>query len=525
MAFDVFQLRDGVVGEYRDYFESFVRIDDPQIRAYVAERLREGEPWPDAVLQLNPAYEPGPTLGELAAAGSITAETARFFGLDLRLHRHQHEALEAAATGRPYVVTTGTGSGKSLTYLLPIVDHVFRGDPARGSLKPAGRAVQAIIVYPMNALINSQIEALEAFQIKNWPDCPLRFARYTGQEREEQRKEILDNPPHILLTNYVMLEYMLIRPHERSLVEQATRDLRFLVMDELHVYRGRQGADVAMLMRRVRQRAGNRPLQFIGTSATLASEGSSLNPAGRREERKERIAGVGSALFGTTVPAENVIDETLRRVTSVPAPRDPAGLRAAVEAAPPTSETVTAHPLAAFVEETFGLAEEDGRLVRRRPVTFREAVEDLAGATGLDAEICRDRLKAVLEAGSEAEMESHDPVFAFRLHQWLASGSSIFATAEPPDTRLLTVEGQVVAPGEDDKGRRLLYPLTFCRECGQEYYQVSRLQVGGKQLDESGEQLDNVIRRQLIPRSPLLYAWDDDTPGTEGFFAPERDDL
>src|SRR6185437_7305333 len=98
------------------------------------------------------------------------------------------------------------------------------------------------------------------------------------------------------------------------LVEQATRDLRFLVMDELHVYRGRQGADVAMLMRRVRQRAGNRPLQFIGTSATLAT-------AGSREERKATIAGVASTLFGVAVPAENVIDETLRRVIAAPAPR------------------------------------------------------------------------------------------------------------------------------------------------------------------------------------------------------------
>jgi superfamily II DNA/RNA helicase len=511
MAFDVFQLRDGVVDEYRDYFESFVRIDDPQIRDYVEEQLREGEPWPDAVLQLNPAYEPGPTLGELAADRKITAETGRFFGADLRLHRHQHEALQAAATGRPYVVSTGTGSGKSLTYLLPIVDHVFRGDTARG-------AVQAIIVYPMNALINSQIDALEAFQLKNWRDCPISFKRYTGQEKEEQRQAILDDPPHVLLTNYVMLEYMLIRPYERSLVEQATRDLRFLVMDELHVYRGRQGADVAMLMRRVRQRAGNRPLQFIGTSATLATGGS-------RQERKERIAHVGSTLFGVTVPAENVIDETLRRVTSVPAPSDPGQLRAAVEAAPPTPERVTAHPLAAWCEETFGLAEEDGRLVRQRPVTFRDGSEDLARITGLDGAICGDRLKAVLEAGSAARTAAGDPMFAFRLHQWLASGSSIFATAEPPDIRLLTVEGQVVAPGEDTRGRRLLYPLTFCRECGQEYYQASRLQIGGKHLDASGEQLDNVIRWQLIPRSPLLYAWDDDTTGTEGFFAPERDEL
>ncbi|RAG32985.1 ATP-dependent helicase, partial [Burkholderia multivorans] len=94
----------------------------------------------------------------------------------------------------------------------------------------------------MNALVNSQEEALVRFR-RNWPDCPVRFARYTGQESREKKQAVLDDPPHVLLTNYVMLEYLLLRPHERALVQQATRELRWVVMDELHVYRGRQGAD------------------------------------------------------------------------------------------------------------------------------------------------------------------------------------------------------------------------------------------------------------------------------------------
>src|SRR5581483_10368754 len=98
--------------------------------------------------------------------------------------------------------------------------------------------------YPMNALINSQLDALNEFRRRNWPDCPIDVRRYTGQETNEERDAILRNPPHVLLTNYVMLEYLLIRPYERSLLQQTTRELRFLVLDELHVYRGRQGADV-----------------------------------------------------------------------------------------------------------------------------------------------------------------------------------------------------------------------------------------------------------------------------------------
>ena len=164
MPFDVFRLREHVVQEYRDYVESFVHVLDPRIDTYVRERLAEGELWPEAVLQLNPAYEPGPTLGKLAASREILDETARFFGPGLRLHRHQAEALAAARRGDNYIVSTGTGSGKSLTYLVPIFDLVLRDDPARHS-------VRALIVYPMNALINSQIEALNVFRAATGPSA------------------------------------------------------------------------------------------------------------------------------------------------------------------------------------------------------------------------------------------------------------------------------------------------------------------------------------------------------------------
>jgi hypothetical protein len=102
------------------------------------------------------------------------------------------EALAAAGRGDNYIVSTGTGSGKSLTYLVPIFDMILRDDPARHS-------VRAQIVYPMNALINSQVGALSAFRAANWPACPVRFAQYTGQTREEVRQQLLQDPPHIQL--------------------------------------------------------------------------------------------------------------------------------------------------------------------------------------------------------------------------------------------------------------------------------------------------------------------------------------
>ncbi|HWP42222.1 MAG TPA: DEAD/DEAH box helicase, partial [Blastocatellia bacterium] len=151
MAFDVFALRERVIGDYREYVESFVNILDRRVESFVREQLAAGELWPEAVLQLNPAFEEDATLGELAAQGRIARETARFFGEDLRLYRHQREALDLAQAGHSYVVTTGTGSGKSLTYLVPAYDAIVRDDPGRAG------GVRALIVYPMNALINSQL--------------------------------------------------------------------------------------------------------------------------------------------------------------------------------------------------------------------------------------------------------------------------------------------------------------------------------------------------------------------------------
>ena len=153
-------------------------------------------------------------------------------GQQLRLHRHQKEAIEAAHTNKSYVLTTGTGSGKSLAYIIPIVNKVLEAK-ANGTYQPG---IKAIVVYPMNALANSQLGELEKFL--GTENQPVTFERYTGQESTEKRKAIIANPPDILLTNYVMLELVLTRPHERGLV-RAAKGLWFLVLDELHTYRGR----------------------------------------------------------------------------------------------------------------------------------------------------------------------------------------------------------------------------------------------------------------------------------------------
>ena len=308
---NVFELRERLIRDYASYVRSFINIHDKRIAEVVERKLREGALWPDPLIQLNPAFEPGAPIPDVVSRNLLHTECKKIFAIKseragepaqpLQLYRHQLDAVEAARTGDSYVLTTGTGSGKSLAYIIPIVDFVLRNG--------SGKGIKAIVVYPMNALANSQSQELHKFINLGYPDLkgPVRFARFTGQESEEERHEIRGNPPDILLTNYVMLELLLTRPYDRRLIEMA-KGLKLLVFDELHTYRGRQGADVAMLIRRVREACHATNLQCIGTSATLSSKGS-------KADQRRIIAEMATRLFGTTIKPERIIGETLRRAT------------------------------------------------------------------------------------------------------------------------------------------------------------------------------------------------------------------
>jgi len=500
---DVFELRERVIEDYKAFVTSFISIKDPRVQEVVDRELEEGLLWPEPRIALNPAYADGGWLDDLVAAGTLHPLCSEIFRLDkglagqasrpLRLRRHQVEAIEVAKRGEPYVLTTGTGSGKSLAYLVPIVDAVLRESGASMPSGGTGRAlgaglggeagagagrnggIKAICVYPMNALANSQYGELEKFLCAGFPDRkgPVSFRRYTGQESEVERQEIIADPPDILLTNYVMLELVLTRVEERQLVA-AAEGLRFLVLDELHTYRGRQGADVALLVRRVREACKAPALQCIGTSATMATGGSW---AGQRRA----VAEVASALFGTRVSAQNVIGETLQPATIGELDMGALSRRLREAAPPPESlEEFCRDPLSVWVEYTFGVTRAegaDGRLVRQRPLTIKEAAASLAKRTGVPAEECAGAIRRQLLAGNALSDESGSPVFAFKLHQFVSRGDTVWASLEPEASRFLTVKKQTYVPGERGK---VLRPLSFCRECGQDYYAVRLVRAEGQ---------------------------------------------
>lgn len=478
---DVFQIRETLVADYSSYTSSFVEPRDERIQQLLDQREQSGGQWPEPWLSLNPNFAAGGSVDELVELGLLHPQARSIFRVkeapdDLGLarpinfHRHQREAIEAAASGESYVLTTGTGSGKSLSYIVPIVDRVLR---AKAADPGDTRRVKAIIVYPMNALANSQMLELDKFLKYGYPAGgePVTYARYTGQEKPDERAATLAHPPDIILTNYVMLDLVLTRPSEREHLIRAAEGLDFLVLDELHTYRGRQGSDVAMLIRRVRDACRSDHMQVVGTSATMSSAGSA-------EERAATVAGVASQLFGSTVSPSRVIGETLVRATTDVEPSSEelaASLRSPI---PDDAESFARFPLAAWIESTFGVTADrfTARLVRQRPTTVSLAAGELSTATGIDAAICADAIRQTLLAGSRTRARTGRPIFAFRLHQFLSKGDTVYASLEPTESRHLTDQYQLRVPHEPDK---ILLPLGFCRECGQEYYVVAKSTVNG----------------------------------------------
>ena len=476
---DVFALRDSVVGEYQRFATSFTTIHAPDIREQVEGIYTGDRYWPEPLIQINPSYKRSTDVGALVANGVLNPGCADIFrakGEPLSLYKHQEQAVALADEGESYVVTTGTGSGKSLCFFIPIVNHVLN---ARRSTTQ--RRTHAIVVYPMNALANSQMEELTKFVNQGSDAPPITFDRYTGQDDQGERRRIAREPPDILLTNFMMLELLMTRQEalDRQVIGNCA-GLRFLVLDELHTYRGRQGADVALLVRRVRERLQPENLLCIGTSATMASEGS-------LEDKNHVVAGVASKLFGNQIDESNVITETLERITDSTATADSVkpSLGEAIDSGTPRDipdAALQKHPLAVWVETRLGISfsDVDHRWVRARPMTVSEAVNELSKDSGRSPEDCRSALRDLLLVSSVPEKErtsngtaiddaNEDSFFAFKLHQFITGAGHAYATLDPPGERTVTVDGQQFLPGQPDKR---LYAVHFCRECGHEYHPV-----------------------------------------------------
>lgn len=456
-------LHKSIVDDYKSYISSFIRIADEDIGATVKAELDRGKLWPPPLIQFNPSFQRSSKVSDLCAEGILHPKIEKVFE-GYQLYTHQAEALKLGTGGKGFIVTSGTGSGKSLTYLGTIFDHLFR--------EGGGKGVRAVLVYPMNALINSQMEELEKFR-ENYEkhaqaSFPIKFAAYTGQTKSELREDIVGNPPDILLTNYMMLELLLTRSSELPIRESINQALRFLIFDELHTYRGRQGADVSLLIRRIRANSAH-PVTCIGTSATMATEGS-------LHDQQTAISDVGRLIFGEDFAPSQIIGETLEySINSSHKAPTAEKLSAALEEKLPdhlNKNWIQQSYVCLWLERQIAIREADRGdgspyLKRGTPRTLEDIAGLLAETVGTDnnaaAQDYLEKLLIKLQAFNEGLLDKgeRNTILPYRLHQFFAQTGSVYATLERQGTRKITLE-----PGLYSQEGDRLFPHVFSRGSG-----------------------------------------------------------
>jgi hypothetical protein len=501
---DLITLAGQVEERYQRYLKTTFYFSDPVLRESFNDALNSGGLSKGPFLEATPVFKRGQT--PLALFRNLLGfkPDERFLKAvqeNRPLYQHQEQAIKEAFDGRNVVVATGTGSGKTEAFIYPILLQLYQ-EFQLGKLCPGARA---LILYPMNALANDQRERLgeicKQLEDANSP-FQFTFGQYTGETPEDEndsqrharnrmanrlsgelvlRSEMRSTPPHILLTNYSMLEYLLVRPDDSPLFDNGrARWWMFLVLDEAHQYRGSRGIEMSMLLRRLKQRLreGGRLESFrcIATSATLVGG----------EGDKASVAKFASDLFGEDFRKENVILGDTESIPKLGSKNlSPDEYQILEEMLHGKSEKTESH-LAGFADKLgvpLQANEEDlpqtvGFLLQRDSRTTNL----LRSITGNPAEIQEIAIKifsdlpegkriSALSGLIELLLQTRDPfsgapLLSARYHFFLRSLEGAFVSYWPQKKVFLHRQAQNTS-----------FEVALCRECGQHYF-VGRIKEG-----------------------------------------------
>lgn len=309
--------------DYLSYLSSMFLLRDEELGAMARKQLEEEQFVKGPFIEITPPFKKGKSIESFIQEGILSKEfrkIANHFPKE-SLYLHQHQAVEKIIQQkRNMVVATGTGSGKTECFMIPVLDYLMK----QKEKNELGPGVRILLLYPMNALANDQLKRLRKV-LSDYPE--ITFGRYIGETYETpekalngfkklhpdleplpnellSRKEMRATPPHILITNYAMLEYLLIRPEDSALFDRADQQTwKFIVLDEAHTYSGAQGTEISMLLRRLKDRVVNGKrgfMQCIATSATLG---------GGREDYPN-VAKFAEGLFDEHFDETDIIEST-----------------------------------------------------------------------------------------------------------------------------------------------------------------------------------------------------------------------
>jgi hypothetical protein len=498
---------------YHGYLKTSFYFRDPELRRSFETELERGRLVNGPFLESTPVYARETTTRDLVRE-ILTAEVEPGFvkslDPDRMLYIHQERAIRRLVDGRNVVVATGTGSGKTESYLIPILCALYLESLA-GERAPG---VRALILYPMNALANDQRRRLGDLAKRlrdNGSRFSFAFGRYTGETPENEkdsrrsarrhledrrdgelvlRSEMRARPPDVLLTNYSMLEYLLLRPDDSPLFDDGRGSTwHFCVLDEAHQYRGTKGMEMAMLLRRLKQRLHDgglgRDLQCVATSASLGGgEGSRIG-----------LAQFAQELFGATFSEDDVV---LEKVAEDP----PAGgssrtsaeehstLSRAIDSDPAKAETalrdsasrhgVSLSGASTVPEQLYHLLAVDSRLSQlRKLLGAPREVETIKNT--LFEELVPEGRDQALEyflglLTSAQDPASAAPLLGLRYHLFLRALEGAFVSYWPTK-RIWLARVADKEPTADTGTSGVAFEVALCRECGQHYF-VGRREEG-----------------------------------------------
>jgi len=514
------ELAQTIDDNYRRYLQTTFYFKDRELRESFEKALKSGR------LSKGPYLEATPTFKRTQTTRDLFPELLGFQpdegflkAMDKHLYSHQEEAIRRVNQGRNVVVATGTGSGKTEAFLYPILLHLYREFHAN-QLCPGARA---LILYPMNALANDQRERVAGQPDENteagilWrlkqEESPFNFTfgqyigetprnkddrrRYANAHEERRlpgelifREEMQARPPHILLTNYSMLEYLLLRPDDSPLFDNGqARWWTYLVLDEAHQYRGSRGIEMAMLIRRLKQRLreGGRsaPFRCIATSATLGNE-----------EDKKTVAEFASELFGEQFQEDDVILGDVEPIVEPGSNNldidDYATLQGFLQGNNESKVRIIeiATKLGTTLEKETELSDEkivgaflqkDHRawMLRNSVADNPREVHEIANQvfSNMPAEKRVGALSNLIELLMKArDPDSNAPLLSSRYHVFLKSLEGAFVSYDWPNKK-------VVLERKNEEGKGCAFEIALCRECGQHYFVGMKNFNGGRLLE------------------------------------------
>ncbi len=470
MGFNAIKAFQNIAFQYQRYLNTVFSISDSEYQNLFASALEEeGSFAKGPYLDVTNSFLKGKKISELVEEGVLSPgllAIERF--KSMTLHRHQEEALRKSLSGDNLVISTGTGSGKTECFLIPILNDLMRElEEAKRNHAVLAPGVRALIIYPMNALANDQMDRLRKLLIST-PE--ITFGSYTGQtkyferskngqegaydqyirlhgKREDDERlrtplpnEILSRermkrePPHILITNYAMLEYLLLRPEDNVFFSGLySHSWSKIVLDEAHTYTGSTGIEVAMLLRRLQSALRDdipKPLQFFLTSATLGDERSDKG-----------VIDFAENLTGRPFDARNVI-----RASRVKHEPNAATLTLGVAFYKDVHKLLEAgfggsSLMSKINEEYPGLLWDEGSFEEAlfdlllRDKTFwsvkeyldkPRSIEQICGHLGLSEE----ELNAFVDVASKA-IKNDEKLFDSRYHAFLRAAEGVFITLPP----------------------------------------------------------------------------------------------